>query len=178
MSLLSNAFNCPTQEKHGFQSQEWSSAGVSITIVAGHAFSGCRSLTFNITERWEVESQVPYMHIWPPANVRGGRSRTLLLTLLQWCTIASIPELKHRIAMWFCKCVCTTLEENRFKFKTKGKECKHFSLVIELIFLLAIIKNNLQETLARKCLHLPIQTQIQPCFFLPKATFDSTYNNV
>lgn len=65
-------------------------------MVAGHAFSRCRLLTFNITERRAVESQVPYMHIWPLANVRGRRSHTLLLTLLQPCTAHSVT--KHSVA--------------------------------------------------------------------------------
>lgn len=134
MSLLSHAFNCPTQEKHGFQSQKWSTAGVSIRMVAGNAFSGCRSMTFNITERWEVESQVPDMHIWPPANVRGGRSRALLLTLLQECTVASFPELMHIVATQYRKCARTTFEENRFKFETNGEDGKYFSPVTDWIF--------------------------------------------
>lgn len=134
MSLLSNAFNCPTQEKHAFQSQKWSSAGVSIRMVAGHAFSGWRSLTFNITERWEVESQVPYMHIWPPANVRGGRSCTLLFTLLQGCTVASITRLMHRFAIQYGKCIWTAFEEQYFKFRTNGEGWNHFSLKIHRMF--------------------------------------------
>lgn len=79
---LSFGVNCSTREKHGFGSQTWWSPGISIRMEAHLAFSGCCWLTFNITERGEVESQVPYMHIWPPANVRGGRSHTLILASL------------------------------------------------------------------------------------------------
>lgn len=145
MSLHSNAFNCPTQEKQSSQSQKWSSPGVSIRMVASHAFSGCRSLTFNITERREVESQVPYMHIWPLANVRGGRSHALLLTLLQGCTVHSIPQLAHRVAIRSAKMHLHLLNQPEFILRLVVKNANISLLQKAESFLRVIIGSALQE---------------------------------
>lgn len=67
------------------------SPGGSIRTEAHLASSGCCSLTFNITERREVQSQVPYMHICPPANVRGGRSCTCFHSHTQTAQEQMIP---------------------------------------------------------------------------------------
>lgn len=143
-------------------------------MVAGHAFSGCRSLTFNITERREVESQVPYMHIWPLANVRGGRSHTLLPTLLQGCTVHTITQLKDSTAIHLANLYVQLL--TRINFETNGEECKHFRTLKDWIFffflLLVLIKKILQKNIAGKCLNLTLQSQIQPQLF-PKAILSS-----